>query len=39
LGVIAVGIIIWGGFVWMTSDGSEEKVTQAKKILKNMNTE
>ncbi len=35
LGTIAVGIIIWGGFVWMTSNGSEEKITKAKQILKN----
>ena len=33
LGIIAVGIIIYAGFLWMTSGGSEEKVTQAKKLL------
>ena len=35
LGVIALGLIIWGGFIWMTSNGAEEKIEQAKKILKN----
>jgi hypothetical protein len=34
LGLIALGIIIWGGFVWMTSNGDEEKVSKAKQILK-----
>lgn len=35
LGILAVALIVWGGFVWMTSNGEEEKVAQAKKILKN----
>ncbi|MBN2884571.1 IPT/TIG domain-containing protein [Patescibacteria group bacterium] len=35
LGILAVGVIVWGGFIWMTSNGDEEKVAQAKKILKN----
>ncbi len=35
LGAIAVLIIIYGGFVWMTSNGEEEKVSSAKKILRN----
>ena len=35
LGIIALGLILWGGFIWMTAAGSEEKITQAKKILKN----
>ena len=33
LGIIAIIIILWGGFRWMTSAGSEEKVAEAKKIL------
>ena len=33
LGVIAVLIIMYGGFKWMTSGGSEDKVAEAKKIL------
>lgn len=35
LGVIAVGIIMWGGFVYLTSNGEEEKIESAKKILRN----
>jgi len=35
LGVLAVGLILWGGFIWMTSGGSEDKIDKAKKILKN----
>lgn len=35
LGVIAVGLIIYAGFIWMTSAGNDEKVEEAKKILKN----
>ncbi len=35
LGVIAVGIIMWGGFVWLTSNGEEEKINNAKNILRN----
>ena len=33
LGVIAVVIILIGGFKWMTAGGSEEKVGEAKKML------
>ncbi|MFA6603613.1 MAG: pilin [Patescibacteria group bacterium] len=35
LGVAAVLIILYAGVLWMTSQGSEEKITQAKKILIN----
>jgi len=35
LGVIAVGFVIFGGVIWMTSGGEEEKISRAKKILKN----
>ncbi len=35
LALIAVLIILYGGFVWMTSGGNEEKVAKAKQILKN----
>ncbi|PIR74594.1 MAG: hypothetical protein COU35_01805 [Candidatus Magasanikbacteria bacterium CG10_big_fil_rev_8_21_14_0_10_47_10] len=35
LGIIAVVIVIYGGFVYMTSGGSEDKIAQAKKILIN----
>jgi len=33
LGVIAVLIILYGGFMWMTAAGNEEKVTKAKKLI------
>ncbi len=33
LGIIAVGIILYGGFVWMTASGNEDKVASAKKTI------
>lgn len=33
LGIIAVGIILVGGFKWMTAGGNEEKVGQAKSLM------
>lgn len=33
LGIIAVLIILYGGFKWMTSQGSDEAVGDAKKII------
>ncbi len=33
LGVIAVGIVLLGGFKWMTAGGNEDKVGEAKKLL------
>ena len=35
LGIIAVGLVMYAGFLWMTSGGNEEKIEQAKKILQN----
>lgn len=35
LGLVAVVIILYGGFVWMTSGGEESKITQAKDVIKN----
>ncbi|MEA3463822.1 MAG: hypothetical protein U9R14_01990 [Patescibacteria group bacterium] len=35
LGIIAVGIIMYAGWLWMSSEGDEEKINQSKKILKN----
>jgi len=35
LGIIAVGLIMYAGWLWMTSEGNEEKIEQAKKILQN----
>lgn len=33
LGVIAVIFVLYGGFKWMTANGSDEKVSEAKRIL------
>ena len=33
LGIIAVALIIWGGFKWMTAGGNEEQVGEARKII------
>ena len=33
LGIIAIIVILYGGFVWLVSAGNEEKVSQAKKII------
>lgn len=33
LGVIAVVIILMGGFKWMTAAGNEDKVAEAKKLM------
>ena len=33
VGVIALGVILYGGFRWMTSAGNEESVGEAKKII------
>ncbi|MCR4280292.1 MAG: FG-GAP-like repeat-containing protein, partial [Candidatus Komeilibacteria bacterium] len=35
LGIVAVGIILYGGFRWMTAGGDVEKVTHARKWLIN----
>jgi len=33
LGIIAVVLILIGGFKWMTAAGNEEKISEAKKLL------
>ncbi len=33
LGIIAIIIILYGGFMWLTSAGAEDKISQAKKII------
>jgi multidrug transporter EmrE-like cation transporter len=33
LGIIAVVIVLWGGFMWMTAGGAEDRVKDAKKML------
>lgn len=35
LGVITLGLIIYAGFLWMTSGGEEDKIRSAKNILRN----
>lgn len=35
LGIIFLGFMIYGGIMWMTAQGSEEKVKKAKGILMN----
>ena len=35
LGIIAVVIMMYGGYMWMTANGDEEKVTKAKEVLRN----
>lgn len=35
LGIIAVGYIMYAGFLWMTSEGDEGKIEKAKDTLKN----
>jgi len=35
LGIVALGIVLYGGFIYMTAGGSEEKVSTAKKIIIN----
>jgi len=33
LGIIAVGLILYAGFKWMTAAGSDDKITEARKLL------
>lgn len=33
IGIIALVVILWGGFRWMTSAGNDEKIVEAKKII------
>lgn len=35
LGIIAVGIILMGGFKWMTAQGNEKGVEEAQTMIKN----
>lgn len=35
LGATTVILIVYGGFLWMTAAGNEERITKAKKILYN----
>ena len=33
MGLLFLILIIYGGFIWMTAAGNEEKITKAKKII------
>jgi hypothetical protein len=33
LGLIAVAVILWGGFQWLTAGGNEDRVGSAKKTI------
>jgi Trk-type K+ transport system membrane component len=35
LGLLAVIVVIWGGFKWMTSGGEQAKVDEARKLIIN----
>ncbi|MBU2228889.1 pilin, partial [Patescibacteria group bacterium] len=35
LGLVAVIIIMYGGFIWMTAQGNQDKIEKAKKIIFN----
>ncbi|MBP9732201.1 MAG: Ig-like domain-containing protein [Candidatus Magasanikbacteria bacterium] len=35
LGIVAVGIVLYAGYLWMTSGGNDEQVAAAKKMLIN----
>lgn len=35
LSLIAVGLVLYAGFLWMTAAGDEDKVDKAKKIMRN----
>ncbi len=35
LGIVALGLILYAGFLWMTAGGNEEQVASAKKFLLN----
>jgi len=35
LGIVAICLILFAGFKWMTAGGNEDKVTEAKKLLAN----
>lgn len=35
MGIVLVGLILYAGFIWMTSAGNEETIAKAKKIIVN----
>lgn len=36
VGIIMIGFIVYAGYLWMTSEGDEEKIMTAKNMLKNL---
>lgn len=34
LGIVGVAMMIWGGYMWLTAGGSEDRVTRAKAIIR-----
>ncbi len=35
LGIVVLALMLYAGYLWMTAGGNEEKITEAKKILRN----
>jgi cytochrome bd-type quinol oxidase subunit 2 len=35
IGILLVALLVYGGYLWMTAGGEEEKITQAKQIIRN----
>lgn len=35
IGVLLVALLVYGGYLWMTAGGEEEKITKAKQIIRN----
>lgn len=35
LGILAVSLVLYGGWLWMSSGGNEQKIEDAKQVLKN----
>ncbi len=35
IGIVMLGLVLYGGYLYMTAGGNEEQVTQAKRILRN----
>ncbi len=33
LGAVFTGLIIWGGFIWMTAQGEKDKISKAKNVI------
>lgn len=33
LGILAVLLVLWGGFIWMTAAGDDAKIDKAKKLI------